>query len=101
MNKSIFIAVGLVAAGAVHAQAPALAPVSAAPAAAAASAPIVVAGTVADEASKAALLARLRTVYGLDRVVGNRAGHHDRCICCRALRRRGGRHLCQGSPGDE
>ena len=69
MNKSIFIAVGLVAAGAVHAQAPALAPVSAAPAAPAASAPIVVAGTVADEASKAALLARLRTVYGLDRVV--------------------------------
>jgi OOP family OmpA-OmpF porin len=38
-------------------------------AAAAAVAPIVVAGTVADDASKAALLARLRTVYGAERVV--------------------------------
>jgi OOP family OmpA-OmpF porin len=36
---------------------------------AAASAPIVVSGTVADDASKAALLARLRTVYGAERVV--------------------------------
>lgn len=33
------------------------------------SAPIVVSGTVADEASKAVLLARLRAVYGADRVV--------------------------------
>jgi OOP family OmpA-OmpF porin len=32
-------------------------------------APIVVAGTVADEASKAGLLARLREVYGVERVV--------------------------------
>jgi len=32
-------------------------------------APIVVSGTVADEASRAALLAKLRTVYGADRVV--------------------------------
>jgi OOP family OmpA-OmpF porin len=32
-------------------------------------APIVVSGTVADEASKAGLLARLREVYGADRVV--------------------------------
>jgi OOP family OmpA-OmpF porin len=35
----------------------------------AAAAPIVVSGTVADDASKAALLARLRAVYGFDRVV--------------------------------
>ncbi|MET0981225.1 MAG: OmpA family protein [Telluria sp.] len=34
-----------------------------------ASAPIVVAGTVSDESSKAALLARLRAVYGAHRVV--------------------------------
>ena len=65
MTKSIFIAACLLAAGAVRAQAPAAVP--AVPAAA--NAPIVVAGTVADEASKAALLARLRAVYGLDRVV--------------------------------
>jgi OOP family OmpA-OmpF porin len=32
-------------------------------------APIVVSGTVADEASKSALLARLRALYGMDRVV--------------------------------
>lgn len=32
-------------------------------------APIVVSGTVADDASKAALLARLRAVYGVERVV--------------------------------
>jgi OOP family OmpA-OmpF porin len=36
---------------------------------AAAEAPIVVAGTVADEQSKASLLARLRAVYGAERVV--------------------------------
>lgn len=41
----------------------------AAPAAEGASAPIVVTGTVADEASKAGLLARLREVYGAERVV--------------------------------
>ncbi len=34
-----------------------------------ATAPIVVSGTVADDASKAALLARLRAVYGTERVV--------------------------------
>jgi OOP family OmpA-OmpF porin len=38
-------------------------------AAAALEAPIVVAGTVADEQSKASLLARLRAVYGAERVV--------------------------------
>jgi OOP family OmpA-OmpF porin len=37
--------------------------------AATASAPIVVSGTVADDASKAALLARLKAVYGAERVV--------------------------------
>jgi OOP family OmpA-OmpF porin len=71
VTKSIFIAACLAAAGAVQAQAPVA--VAATPAAAGAvavaNAPIVVAGTVADEASKAALLARLRAVYGLDRVV--------------------------------
>jgi OOP family OmpA-OmpF porin len=36
---------------------------------AAAAAPIVVSGTVPDDASKAALLTRLRTVYGAERVV--------------------------------
>jgi OOP family OmpA-OmpF porin len=36
---------------------------------AASEAPVVVTGTVADEASKAALLARLREVYGADRVL--------------------------------
>jgi OOP family OmpA-OmpF porin len=50
---------------------PVLAPVSAwsAPQADAAVAPIVVSGTVADEASKAAVLARLRALYGAERVV--------------------------------
>ena len=59
MTKSTFVVACLLAAGAAQAQAPAAVP----------NAPIVVAGTVADEASKAALLARLRAVYGLDRVV--------------------------------
>lgn len=68
MTKSIFIAACLMAAGAVQAQTPAAAPAAPA-AAAAANAPIVVAGMVSDEASKAALLARLRAIYGLDRVV--------------------------------
>jgi OOP family OmpA-OmpF porin len=57
--------------------APGPAPVAGAPAslpgppaaAPGASAPIVVAGTVADEAGKAALLARLRAVYGHERVL--------------------------------
>jgi OOP family OmpA-OmpF porin len=66
VTKSILIAACLLAAGAVQAQAPAAVP---APPAAAANAPIVVAGTVADQASKAVLLARLRAVYGSDRVV--------------------------------
>jgi OOP family OmpA-OmpF porin len=66
VTKSIFIAACLAAASAVQAQAQA----PAAPATpAGAGAPIVVAGTVADQASKAVLLARLRAVYGLDRVV--------------------------------
>ena len=34
-----------------------------------AAAPIVVSGTVGDDASRAALLARLRAVYGADRIV--------------------------------
>ena len=66
MNKSAALAVataavGLVCALGAQAQVPAS---GASPAA-----PIVVTGTVADEASKAALLARLRAVYGNDRVV--------------------------------
>lgn len=40
-----------------------------APAPAMPAAPVVASGTLADEASKAALLARLRAVYGADRVV--------------------------------
>jgi len=63
VNKPLSAIAALLIAGAVHAQAPASAP------AAAPGAPIVVAGTVADEASKAALLGRLRAVYGADRVV--------------------------------
>jgi OOP family OmpA-OmpF porin len=46
-----------------------LAPLASHPARADAAAPIVVSGTVADEASKAALLARLRALYGAERVV--------------------------------
>jgi OOP family OmpA-OmpF porin len=42
---------------------------AAAPALAEGGAPIVVSGTVADDAGKAAILARLRAVYGPDRVV--------------------------------
>jgi OOP family OmpA-OmpF porin len=45
------------------------APVLADGATAASAAPIVVSGTVPDEAGKAALLARLRTLYGSERVV--------------------------------
>ena len=62
MKLSLISMAALFAAGAAAAQAPAGAPASAtAPVqGAAANAPIVVAGTVADEASKAALLARLR-----------------------------------------
>jgi OOP family OmpA-OmpF porin len=68
VTKTLLLAALLLAANAGHAQAPAAA---AAPSfsPASAPAPIVVAGTVADESSKAALLARLRAVYGLDRVV--------------------------------
>jgi len=71
VNKPLSAIAALLIAGAVHAQAPASAPAPVpvhAPAAAP-GAPIVVAGTVADEASKAALLGRLRAVYGADRVV--------------------------------
>nr|WP_229445438.1 OmpA family protein [Massilia sp. Leaf139] len=67
MSKQIVIAAALLAAAAAHAQAPA--PATAAAATPPATAPIVVAGTVADEAAKAALLGRLRAVYGHDRVV--------------------------------
>ena len=69
MTKSIFLAAFLAAAGAAHAQAPLPGAAPAVPAPAAGAAPIVVAGTVADEAGKAALLARLRAVYGHERVV--------------------------------
>lgn len=69
MTKSIFLAGFLWTAGAVHAQAPRPDGALATPAALTAAAPIVVAGTVADEASKAALLARLRALYGHERVV--------------------------------
>ena len=68
MTRKIIIAAFLLTAGAAQAQAPAAAVAPSAPAAAA-SAPIVVAGTVADEAAKAALLGRLRAVYGHERVV--------------------------------
>ena len=71
MKLSLISMAALLAAGSAAAQAPAGAPASAtAPVqGAAANAPIVVAGTVADEASKAALLARLRAVYGAERVI--------------------------------
>ncbi|QNA88752.1 OmpA family protein [Massilia sp. Dwa41.01b] len=59
MKHVLVLALAALGAANAHARAPAPAP----------AAPIVVAGTVADEASKAALLARLRAVYGADRVV--------------------------------
>lgn len=58
MKPRIFLLAAFLAAG------PVLADDAAVPAA-----PIVVSGTVADDAGKAALLARLRAVYGNDRVV--------------------------------
>jgi OOP family OmpA-OmpF porin len=64
VTKQIIISAIMLAAGAAQAQAQ-----TQAPAAATAGAPIVVAGTVADEAAKAALLGRLRAVYGHERVV--------------------------------
>jgi OOP family OmpA-OmpF porin len=54
--KALIVSTCLLAATVAHAQTPP-------------DAPIVVAGTLADEASKAALLARLRAVYGANRVV--------------------------------
>jgi len=60
VNHSLMGIAALFLAGAASAQAPA----PAAP-----NAPIIVAGTVADDASKASLLARLRAVYGAERVV--------------------------------
>lgn len=65
-NLSLFAA-ALLAAGAASPQSP-LAPVSV-PAPAAAAAPIVVSGMLADEASKAALLGRLRQLFGAERVL--------------------------------
>jgi len=59
----------LLAAGTALAQAPAATTAPATAPAAAPNAPIVVAGMVADEASKAGLLARLRAVYGAERVI--------------------------------
>ena len=70
MTKTPFmtalVAALLLAANAGQAQAPATVAVGTP---ATPSAPIVVAGTVSDESSKAALLARLRSVYGAERVV--------------------------------
>jgi OOP family OmpA-OmpF porin len=60
--KPILLAAASLAAAHALADNPPAAPATAA-------APIVVSGTVADDASKAALLARLRAVYGSDRVV--------------------------------
>ena len=65
MKKTVLLAcawLAVSAAAAVQAQTPAAA-------AATAPAPIVVRGLLADEAAKAALLARLRQVFGADRVV--------------------------------
>ena len=64
MNQPLLGLAAFLVAGAALAQTPAPAPASNA-----ATAPIVVAGTVADDASKASLLARLRAVYGAERVV--------------------------------
>jgi OOP family OmpA-OmpF porin len=61
VKPRFFVFAACLAATPVHAQN--------ASAGAAATAPIVVSGTVPDDASKAALLARLRTVYGAERVV--------------------------------
>lgn len=70
MNKTAFPAAALAALCAAVAAASALAGAAAAGAAPAPdTAPIVVSGTVADEAAKAGLLARLREVYGAARVV--------------------------------
>jgi OOP family OmpA-OmpF porin len=60
VKLTVILACGWLAAGAVQAQAQAQSP---------APAPIVVRGTLADEAAKTALLARLRQVFGADRVV--------------------------------
>jgi len=65
VSKPIILAACLLAADFAQAQAPA---VQTAPPAAP-GAPIVVTGAVADQAAKAALLARLRAVYGNERVV--------------------------------
>jgi len=65
MKRSLTSMAALLVAGTALAQVPATAPAQGA----AANAPIVVAGTVADEASKAGLLARLRAVYGAERVI--------------------------------
>ena len=67
MNHFLPSLAALLLAGAAQAQAPMPAPPSQGGAAPAA--PIVVAGTVPDEASKANLLGRLRAVYGAERVV--------------------------------
>jgi OOP family OmpA-OmpF porin len=65
---ALFAAAWLVAGAAAPQSPPAAAPVPP-PAAVPASAPIVAAGMLADEASKAALLARLRQVFGAERVL--------------------------------
>ena len=67
MKRSLTSMAALLVVGTALAQVPATAPAPAQ--GAAANAPIVVAGTVADEASKAGLLARLRAVYGAERVI--------------------------------
>jgi len=67
MKRSLTSMAALLVAGTALAQVPATAPAPVQ--GASANAPIVVAGTVADEASKAGLLARLRAVYGAERVI--------------------------------
>lgn len=67
MNPFLSSLAALLLAGAAQAQAPT--PATQSQAAAAPAAPIVVAGTVPDDASKVNLLGRLRAVYGAERVV--------------------------------
>lgn len=69
MKKIALFAAAWLAAGAAAPQSPPAAAPSPTPAAVPASAPIVAAGMLADEASKAALLARLRQVFGAERVL--------------------------------
>ena len=69
MKKIALFTAAWLAAGAAAPQSPLAAAPAPAAAAAPASAPIVASGMLADEASKAALLARLRQVFGTERVL--------------------------------